>query len=86
MPDTIPTREILSRIRHQIFTPEVTTMGNCPDCGHGSRGAQRCAVCIVDKELAPMVGAYLANEYHAACKRQRAVELRILAMAGDRDG
>lgn len=77
--------QILWRIRHQIFHG-VTTLGACPDCGHVSRGSGRCAVCIVDKELTPLVGAYLANEYHAACKRQRAVELRILGMGGGRDG
>lgn len=80
MPDTA--REILSRIRYQVFTPEVTTMGPCPDCGQSSRGAQRCACCIVALELEPLVGAYLATEFHASCKRLRSVELRILSVEG----
>lgn len=70
--------EILSRIRYQVFTPEVTTMGACPDCGQSSRGAQRCAGCIADLELEPLVGARKALDYIDAIHAYRKAELAVL--------
>lgn len=74
-------REILHRIRHQVFVPEVTTMGSCPDCGASSRGAGRCAGCIATLELMPIVGASHALTYVNACWCQRQAELAVLDAA-----
>lgn len=75
--------EILSRIRHQVFFGCGSTMGSCPDCGHSSRGSNRCSECITRLELEPLVGAYLATEFHASCKRLRSVERRVLEREGE---
>ncbi len=37
---------LMGHLHHQLFMPDVTTMGACPSCGHASRGASRCARCL----------------------------------------
>lgn len=73
-------RDIMGRIRYQIFTPEVTTMGNCPKCGGRSRGAGVCAACL-GKELDALIGGSRGSSYAATCKGQRIAEDRILVAA-----
>lgn len=74
-------RDIMSRIRHQIFTPEVTTMGNCPKCGGRRRGSGVCAGCLGNEldEVCGRDGSGL--RYVVACRRNRDAELGVLRRA-----
>lgn len=85
-------REIMALIRHQVFVPDVTTMGHCPRCGAPSRGAGVCADCRGREldELLPEQHALRSNVigrmYVRACKRQRNAEREVLDAAGRSDG
>lgn len=40
--------EIVSQLKYLILTPSVTSMGACPKCGTGSRGASLCHWCLIE--------------------------------------
>lgn len=67
-------------IRYQVFTPEVTTMGACPRCGEGSRGAGVCAACV-GKDLDALLTSDMGRRYVRACVILRSAENVTLAMA-----
>ncbi|MFT4179479.1 MAG: hypothetical protein QM612_08465 [Thermomonas sp.] len=75
---------MMSRIRHQIFRPDVTTMGHCPRCNAESRGAGVCAECIAS-DLDEMLGTVNGRIYAKACRAQREAENSVLAVAERRD-
>ena len=75
-------REIMSRIRYQIFRPEVTTVCACVHCGADSRGGL-CADCITERELSPIVGPGVALNYVTTCRAQRAAECRVIDHAAE---
>ena len=74
---------LMAAIRHEIFRPEVTTMGSCSRCrGGAARGGGVCVSCRV-YELEALVG-HVAVRYLRACEYQREVELAVLRQAGGR--
>lgn len=80
--------DLMAAIRYQVFAPQVTTMGCCPRCGAGSRGARVCAECRA-KELdaylspAPSVGCTLGTRYLRACLKLRDVQDDVLRAGGE---
>lgn len=77
--------ELMGRMRYQIFSPEVTTLGQCPGCPSYSRGAQLCPACLT-RELGYIVGERAAREYHTALLNSREAELTVKHLAGDDNG
>lgn len=80
---------MMSRIRYQIFTPDVTTMGACPRCGKSSRGGGVCAKCI-GRDLDALLGLVPGDLcrgtcYAIACADQRRAEDAVLAIAEGAD-
>lgn len=71
---------MMSRIRHQIFTPDVTTMGVCPRCHSTSRGAGVCAECV-GIDLDALLSSVAGSSYVRACRDQRWAENRVLEKA-----
>ncbi len=41
--------DLVDKLKYQVLTPSVTTWGACPDCGEGSRGSDRCSICIINQ-------------------------------------
>ncbi len=82
MTETIQAQAVMmmSRIRYQVFTPGVTTMGACPRCKATSHGAGVCAECI-GKDLDALLGSSDGAIYVQACRVARASENAVLAAA-----
>lgn len=74
-------RALIGRIRYQVFAPDVTTMGVCPECGHRSRGSDRCARCL-GRELETLCGDGSGLRYVQAMFRARDAEREVLRMVG----
>lgn len=73
-------RDLMGRIRYQVFAPEVTTMGPCPRCGVTSRGSDVCAGCHAE-ELDKLVGHPLGSDYEFACCQQHSFAQHVLKAA-----
>ncbi len=74
-------RELMASIRYQVFTPEVTTMGNCAGkCGGTARGAAMCCDCLA-AELDELLGSGRGSDYVDACIAQSEAERRVLQRA-----
>lgn len=80
--------DLMAAIRYQVFAPQVTTMGSCPRCGAGSRGARVCAQCLsgeLDTRLAPdpSVGCTLGTRYLRACLNLRDAQDDVMRAGGE---
>lgn len=80
--------ELMAAIRYQVFAPQVTTMGCCPLCGKGSRGARVCAECRakeLDTRLSPdpSVGCTLGTRYLRACLNLRDAQDDVMRAGGE---
>ncbi|KAF1692694.1 hypothetical protein CSC64_06820 [Pseudoxanthomonas koreensis] len=78
--------ELMASIRYQVFRPEVTTMGACPRCGNGSRGAGTCADCL-GRELDVLTDGAAGSGLVAASRALRVAQDRVrLLVDGGEDG
>lgn len=80
-------KRLLGEIIYQVFRPEVTTVGNCArKCGNLARGSGVCAVCLVEelRALLPEADGWPASYWHL-CIEQRAIEQKIMDIAGGGD-
>lgn len=65
------TNWLVGGLLHQVFTPEITTMGLCVEkCGRPARGSGVCARCKAD-ELGEVVGQKLADALLGAMQAVR---------------
>lgn len=77
-------QRLLGEIRYQVFRPDVTTVGSCArKCGNLARGSMVCSVCLVKelRALLPEARGLPASYWHL-CIEQRAVEQKIMKIAG----
>lgn len=78
-------RDIMAAIRHQVFRPEVTTMGECScpcGCTGSARGSGVCADCLAH-ELDELTDSLAGTNYVDACKSYRRAETYLLREAED---
>ena len=78
---------IMQLIRHQVFCPDGATVGPCASgCGKSARGCSVCAACLVEelRALLPEAGWWPVSYWHL-CIEQRAIEQKIMEIAGGGD-
>lgn len=80
-------QRLLGEIRYQVFRPEVTTVGNCAHkCDNLARGSRVCTVCLIEELCALLPGEDgWPTSYWHLCIEQRAVEQKIMEIAGGGD-
>lgn len=78
-------RDIMSRIRRQVFRPDGTTAGSCANgCGEYARGSGTCADCL-GNQLDDLIDSSAGTNYVYACVVQKDAERAVLEAAGGDD-
>lgn len=80
-------QRLLGEIRYQVFIPAGSKAGYCArKCGGMARGSRVCAGCLIEelRALLPEARGAPASYWHR-CIEQRAVEQKIMEIAGGGD-